>query len=160
MNPISMVAWRDPKKEPPPIAYADRSATLLFVTWLPGRPDVAPVTRRGSYHAPRGDDDTGFEDDAGWPAEYVLAWAPLPVYDAEGATADDLGKMNERIQELEAHRAELRKELGHLVFLMEPVEYSTGLNIPGLATLNGARNALAATLDDKEALHPWLYDEM
>jgi len=37
---------------------------------------------------------------------------------------------------------ELHKELSHLVKLMEPLELEGGLNIPGLATLNGAREAL------------------
>ena len=36
-----------------------------------------------------------------------------------------------------------RFELAHLVRLMEPVEKDGGFNIPGLATLNGARAALA-----------------
>jgi hypothetical protein len=38
---------------------------------------------------------------------------------------------------------ELYCELSHLVRLMEPLEREGGLNIPGLATLNGARLALA-----------------
>lgn len=47
-----------------------------------------------------------------------------------------------RIKELEESRENLRRELSHLVFLMEPLEQSGELNIPGLATLNGARKAL------------------
>jgi len=57
----------------------------------------------------------------------------------------------ERAKQAEAQRDELRRELEHLVFLMEPVEYGGGLNIPGLATLNGARNALAASAPVVEA---------
>jgi hypothetical protein len=34
------------------------------------------------------------------------------------------------------------KELKHLIRLMEPLEREGGFNIPGLATLNGAREAL------------------
>lgn len=37
---------------------------------------------------------------------------------------------------------ELLRELKHLVRLMEPIEKEGGLNIPGLATLNGARLAI------------------
>lgn len=37
---------------------------------------------------------------------------------------------------------ELYAELAHLVRFFEPIE-ETGLNVPGLATLNGARAALA-----------------
>jgi hypothetical protein len=36
-----------------------------------------------------------------------------------------------------------QKELAHLVRLMEPIEKEGGFDIPGLATLNGARAALA-----------------
>ncbi len=49
---------------------------------------------------------------------------------------------NEADKALIAAAPELLKELKHLVSLMEPVE-ETGLNIPGLATLNGARAAIA-----------------
>lgn len=38
---------------------------------------------------------------------------------------------------------ELHRELAHLVRLLEPMEREGTLNIPGLATLNGARAALA-----------------
>ena len=41
-----------------------------------------------------------------------------------------------------AHDA-LVRELSHLVRLIEPMERDGSLNIPGLATLNGAREALA-----------------
>ena len=37
----------------------------------------------------------------------------------------------------------LLKELKHLVGLLQPLEQSGALNVPGLATLNGARAALA-----------------
>jgi capsule polysaccharide export protein KpsE/RkpR len=36
----------------------------------------------------------------------------------------------------------LRRELSHLVFLLEPLERDGTLNVPGLATLNGARAVL------------------
>lgn len=38
---------------------------------------------------------------------------------------------------------DLRDELSHLVRLLEPLEQAGTLNVPGLATLNGARAALA-----------------
>ena len=38
---------------------------------------------------------------------------------------------------------DLQRELAHLVRLMEPKEREGGFDIPGLATLNGARAALA-----------------
>ena len=63
----------------------------------------------------------------------------------------ELEAERERAKQAEAQRDELRRELEHLVFLMEPVEYGGGLNIPGLATLNGARNALAASAPVVEA---------
>ena len=44
----------------------------------------------------------------------------------------------------------LQKELRHLVRLIEPLEKNGGLNIPGLATLNGARAALALSENTKE----------
>lgn len=37
---------------------------------------------------------------------------------------------------------DLYRELAHLVRLMEPLEQAGTLNVPGLATLNGAREAL------------------
>jgi hypothetical protein len=38
---------------------------------------------------------------------------------------------------------ELLSELRHLVLLLEPLEKGGTLNVPGLATLNGARVAIA-----------------
>jgi hypothetical protein len=38
---------------------------------------------------------------------------------------------------------DLLRELSHLVRLLEPMEDDGGLDIPGLATLNGARAAIA-----------------
>jgi hypothetical protein len=38
---------------------------------------------------------------------------------------------------------DLLRELEHLVMLLEPLEQNGGLNVPGLATLNAARNAIA-----------------
>lgn len=46
---------------------------------------------------------------------------------------------------MESDRALLRHELSHLVRLMEPLEHGGSLNIPGLATLNAARDALTKT---------------
>lgn len=43
---------------------------------------------------------------------------------------------------LVAAAPELLKELMHLVRLLEPVEKNGGLDVPGLATLNGAREAI------------------
>jgi len=44
---------------------------------------------------------------------------------------------------LNAKVERLRAELLHLVRLLEPMERDGTLNVPGLATLNGARAALA-----------------
>lgn len=41
----------------------------------------------------------------------------------------------------------LYKELEHLVKLLEPLEQSGSLDVPGLATLNGARNALKKAIE-------------
>jgi len=46
-------------------------------------------------------------------------------------------------QTWQAQRDDLYRELAHLVRLMEPLEQAGTLNVPGLATLNGARAALA-----------------
>lgn len=73
------------------------------------------------------------------------------------------GKLNEnatqkRIEERNANARliaaapELFKELQHLVDLLEPLEREGGLQVPGLATLNGARAAIAkATGTEVEA---------
>ncbi len=64
----------------------------------------------------------------------------------EAAHADDgqdgysVSKANAR---LIAAAPDLLAELKHLVRLMDPVEVTGGLNIPGLATLNAARAAIA-----------------
>lgn len=44
---------------------------------------------------------------------------------------------------LMAAAPDLLKELENLVRLLEPIERDRPLNVPGLATLNGARRALA-----------------
>jgi len=80
--------------------------------------------------------------------------SPSPDTDARfvaAASPEAFLALIERAKQAEAQRDELRRELEHLVFLMEPVEYGGGLNIPGLATLNGARNALAASAPVVEA---------
>ncbi len=46
-------------------------------------------------------------------------------------------------QPLFAAAPKLLKELKHLVRYLEPLERDGGLNVPGLATLNGARAAIA-----------------
>ncbi len=43
---------------------------------------------------------------------------------------------------MEEAAPELCRELRHLVRLLEPLEQSGELNVPGLATLNGPRNAI------------------
>ena len=50
------------------------------------------------------------------------------------------------VEALEAEHAALRaceKELRHLVVLLGPLEKDGRLDVPGLATLNGARAAIA-----------------
>jgi hypothetical protein len=42
-----------------------------------------------------------------------------------------------------AASTDLLRELEHLVRLLEPLEQNGGLDVPGLATLNGAREAIA-----------------
>ncbi len=49
----------------------------------------------------------------------------------------------EQDAKLIAAAPELLKELQHLVALLEPMERAGTLNVPGLATLNGARKAIA-----------------
>lgn len=60
--------------------------------------------------------------------------------DSAARAADRLGLTAKDLDKGAVDR--LVKEMRHMVRLMEPVE-RTGLGIPGLATLNGARNALA-----------------
>lgn len=48
-----------------------------------------------------------------------------------------------QIATLTQQRDELARELGHLARLLEPQEADGSLSVPGLATLNGARAALA-----------------
>lgn len=45
----------------------------------------------------------------------------------------------------------LRNELAHLLYLLEPLERAGTLSIPGLATLNGAREAIRQTTIDRRA---------
>jgi hypothetical protein len=42
-----------------------------------------------------------------------------------------------------ATESNVRRELSHLVRLLEPMERNGSLHVPGLATLNGARRALS-----------------
>ncbi len=80
-------------------------------------------------------------DAGGFP---ILIEGPQGEYVAsiEAATAegDEQGQINAA---LIAAAPELFKELERLVRLMEPREVAGCLNIPGLATLNGPRAALA-----------------
>ena len=54
----------------------------------------------------------------------------------------DVSEAMAELAALEESHAYLAKELRHLVRLLEPLERDGGLNVPGLATLNGARAAL------------------
>lgn len=60
------------------------------------------------------------------------------VYWGEGRSEEE----NLANARLIAAAPDLYKELKHLVGLLEPLEQEGGLNVPGLATLNGARAAL------------------
>jgi hypothetical protein len=59
---------------------------------------------------------------------------------------DEDGDMEMRVSEADrnliAAAPDLYRELRHLVRLLEPLESSGELNVPGLATLNGARAAI------------------
>lgn len=57
-----------------------------------------------------------------------------------GEVKGDQGIANAR---LIAAAPDLYRELVHLVRLLEPLERDGGLDVPGLATLNGARAAIA-----------------
>jgi len=57
-----------------------------------------------------------------------------------GTVPDDIAEANAR---LIAAAPELLEALSHIVRLMEPMEREGGINVPGLATLNGARAAIA-----------------
>lgn len=52
------------------------------------------------------------------------------------------------LKALEESHARLGRELAHLVFLMEPLEASGELKVPGLATLNGARRAIQMSKEE------------
>lgn len=54
----------------------------------------------------------------------------------------DISKPVEANAKLIAAAPELLKELNHLVVLLEPLEKDGSLDVPGLATLNGARAAI------------------
>ena len=76
------------------------------------------------------------------PAKLVYAGEILIVMQRLGsmlAVRDAVDSSGER-------RPSTRAALAHLVRLMEPLERDGTLNIPGLATLNGAREALAVQL--------------
>ena len=53
------------------------------------------------------------------------------------------GLLRIEIKHLKAVNADLLNELERLVMLIEPLEREGGMKIPGLATLNGARAAIA-----------------
>lgn len=73
-------------------------------------------------------------------------WYKYRIYRglAEGPIANVLrGKEDAEliVRAVNAHD-DLLRELSHLVRLLEPLERDGGLNVPGLATLNGAREAI------------------
>lgn len=72
-----------------------------------------------------------------WPIDRLLQWDIEGVDEPPGR-----GMFYQDDAYLVAAAPNLYRELLHLVRLMEPLE-DGGLNIPGLATLNGARAALA-----------------
>ena len=81
--------------------------------------------------------------------DYVIVTCGRPIdadevkfrlYGGEEADSDAVSIANAR---LICAAPDLLKELAHLVRLIEPLERDGGLNIPGLATLNGARAAVA-----------------
>jgi len=63
-----------------------------------------------------------------------------------GARTEEQTKANAY---LASSAPDLYRELEHLVLLIEPHERDGSLNIPGLATLNGARAALAKARGDQ-----------
>lgn len=84
---------------------------------------------------------------------------PWTVVDCDhiGATVVSFGDFNGNIELWHHHNSkeeseanakliaaapELLKELNHLVALLEPLEKDGSLDVPGLATLNGARAAI------------------
>lgn len=73
-----------------------------------------------------------------WPEDEFLQWEvrgpKVPSGRGDFMQADAV---------LIAAAPDLHRELSHLVALLEPLEQSGALNVPGLATLNGARLALS-----------------
>lgn len=61
------------------------------------------------------------------------------VNDADDVLADEV---TDDALPLMLAAPDMARELMHLVRLLEPLERDSGLNVPGLATLNGARAAL------------------
>ena len=61
----------------------------------------------------------------------------------EGETAICVGEHAKANAHLYASATELLAELKHLVALLGLMELASTLNVPGLATLNGAREAIA-----------------
>jgi hypothetical protein len=55
----------------------------------------------------------------------------------------NLARSNAADALLIAAAPDLYRELAHLVRLLEPLERNGGMNVPGLASLNGARSAIA-----------------
>lgn len=73
----------------------------------------------------------------------VVGPKPWGVATIENGAPGDTLKTEEANARLFAAAPELLRELKHLVRLLEPLERDGGLNVPGLATLNGARAAIA-----------------
>jgi len=117
---------------------------------------ATPGPWRVEYDGDVLDEFTGRSAEWPWRIEGVCDFKEEDATDETAAfiaacSPDAILALIERARQAETQRDKLRQELEHLVFLMEPVEHSGGLNIPGLATLNGALNALAASAPVVEA---------
>jgi hypothetical protein len=83
--------------------------------------------------------------------EVVADYSELPggrksahwIAELDAGGIDDDRETNAANARLIAAAPELYKELRHLVGLLEVAELEGELNVPGLATLNGARAAIA-----------------
>lgn len=106
-----------------------------------------------------GDDGLWLGEESEWTAQKEgPAWqnvaTEVPIFAGEQTIAivvwegwDD--SEGEATAHLMTAAPDLYTELEHLVRLLEPLEQSGELNVPGLATLNGARDALAKARGEK-----------